>query len=292
MNKIGLVILNFLTYEDTLESIKTLDKTLVKNVDLKIYVVDNKSDSNKFKELQENIQDMNSEFDITYIASSENLGFAKGMNIGIDKARENGCNFVICSNNDIIYNQLIDFNKFIEIFNKDNSIAIIGPKILSPDGINQNPYMLKNQEKSSLIKFIKHKLIFSNIIGKLVFFIFGYKNYFFRNKIKNVNTELIPSQYIYALHGSFMIFTPSYFKFYNNLDPNTFLYNEELILAERVLQKNLKIFYTNEVTVFHKDDSSTNKMLGKNSFKKLNFVFRENYKSRSYFLKEYIWNKK
>jgi GT2 family glycosyltransferase len=95
MNKIGLVILNFLTYEDTLESIKTLDKTLVKNVDLKIYVVDNKSDSNKFKELQENIQDMNSEFDITYIASSENLGFAKGMNIGIDKARENGCNFCL-----------------------------------------------------------------------------------------------------------------------------------------------------------------------------------------------------
>lgn len=89
-----------------------------------------------------------------------------------------------------------------------------------------------------------------------------------------------------------MVLTPTYFKFYNNLDPNSFLYNEELILAERVRQKRLKMFYLNELTVFHKDDSSTNKMFGKNSLKKLNFVLNENYKSRSYFLKKYIWNTK
>ena len=139
MNKIGLVILNFLTYEDTLESIKTLDKTLVKNVDLEIYVVDNKSNSEKFKELQKNIQDMNIEFDITYITSSKNLGFAKGMNLGIDKARENGCNFVICSNNDIFYKDPISFKKFIDIYKMDTSIAVMGPKILDLNDENQNP---------------------------------------------------------------------------------------------------------------------------------------------------------
>lgn len=287
MNKIGLIILNFLTYKDTFESIVTLNQELVQNINLKVYVVDNRTDNNEFKKLQNNIQNSNIKFDITYLASSENLGFARGMNIGIDKAREDGCNFVICSNNDIVYNHSINFNKFIDIYNMDKSIAVIGSKILNPDGENQNPYMIENKEKMNLIRLVKQKLIFTNPIGKLVFFLFGYKNNFL-NKRKKVNAET-SSLSVYALHGSYMIFTPSYFRFYDNLDPNTFLYNEELILAERVRQNNLKMFYSNELTVTHKDDSSTNEMLGKNSLKKLNFILNENYKSRRYFLREYIW---
>jgi len=287
MNKIGLVILNFLTYNDTYESIKTLSEKLVKDINLEIFVVDNATNDVKYNELKSKISRLDMNFTIQYLASKENLGFARGMNVGIDKAREDKCNFVICSNNDIIYKQSIDFNEFIERYNMDTFIAAIGPKILNPDDENQNPYMIKNKEKSDLKKLIKQKIVFTNPIGKIVFFFFGYKNAFFQKR-KKVVTET-SSQSAYALHGSFMVFTPSYFKYYENLDPNTFLYNEELILAERIRQNNLKMFYLNKLTVMHKDDSSTNEMLGKDSLKKLNFILNENYKSRSYFLKEYIW---
>ena len=148
--------------------------------------------------------------------------------------------------------------------------------------------MIENKEKINLKKLIKQKIIFTNPIGKMIFFLFGYKNIFFQKRKKMVIKEDF-SQNVYALHGSFIVLTPSYFKYYKNLDPNTFLYNEELILAERIRQKNLKMFYTDKLTVMHKDDSSTNEMLGKNSLKKINFILNENYKSRSYFLKEYIW---
>lgn len=287
MNKIGLVILNFLTYEDTFKSIKTLSENLVGKIELNVYIVDNATNNIKYNKLKIDIDKLNVNFKIQYLASKENLGFARGMNIGIYKARKDGCNFVILSNNDIIYKIEIDFNKFIDIYNTDNSIAVIGPKILNQNGENQNPFMIENEEKSSLKKLIKQKIIFTNPIGKLIYFLFGYRNAFFKNS-KKVTIDKF-SQIVYALHGAFMILTPAYFKVYDNLDSNTFLYDEEFILAERVRQNHLKMFYSDTLTVYHKEDSSTNKMLRGNYLKKLNFVLNEKYKSRSYFLKKYIW---
>jgi len=285
-NKIGLVILNFLTYKDTLESIISLSNNIEINCNLIVYVVDNNSNKSMLENLKQELLAKNLNFNIMYLKSDENIGFARGMNLGIKKALNDGCNYVICSNNDIFYKKKIYFNHIIDVHQKDKSIAVIGPKILDPDNINQNPYMTQNRSKNNFFKKIRQKLVFTNFIGKLIFFLIGYKDYFFKYEKNHKN---INSQTVYCLHGSFFILTPAYFKYYSDLDPNTFLYNEELILAERVKQKNLLMYYTTDLEVFHKDDSSTNEMLGKNSFKKLNFILNENYKSRSYFLREYIW---
>lgn len=275
-NKIGLVILNFLTYEDTLKSIISLSKNIDENCNLRVYIVDNQSNKYMLENLKEEIVANNIVFNIIYLKSDENLGFARGMNIGIKQALNDGCNYVICSNNDIFYEQKIYFNQIIDIYIKNTSVAVIGPKILGPDNINQNPYITQHKSKNHLFRIIRQKLIFTNFIGKLIFFLIGYKDYFFKYEKNHKN---INYQTVYCLHGSFFILTPAYFKYYSNLDPNTFLYNEELILAERVKQKNLLMYYTTDLEVFHKDDSSTNEMLGKNSFKKLNFILNENYLS-------------
>jgi GT2 family glycosyltransferase len=286
-NKLGLIILNFLTYEDTYISIKTLNKNLVKdNIELEIFIVDNQTDQKKYQKLKENISFIDINIKIFFLQSKKNLGFSRGMNIGIDKARESKCNFIICSNNDIIYKSKIDLYKFIYLYKNNSNIAIIGPKIFNPDGINQNPYLKNANYKSKLIQ----KIIYTNVFGKMLFFL---KTYLYRLKTKEAKKKNnnLSSMSIYSLHGSYFILTPSYFKYYENLDPNTFLYSEELILAERLKKHNMLMYYTNDLEVFHKDDSSTNEMLGKDSFKKSYFILNENYKSYSYFLKEYIWKK-
>lgn len=288
MAKIGIVVLNFITYNDTYELIISLKKNNENKNNLIVYIVDNMTELDKYRSLQDKLSILQFNFKIVYLSSVENLGFAKGMNIGINEAKSDGCTYVICSNNDILYNKKINFNDFIDIYMKDKSIAVIGPKILNPDLINQNPYMINSPLNVSLLDKVKQKLIFTNILGKYIFVIRGIlKNKI--NKNSHIQEKLKHSQFIYCLHGSFFVLTPIYFDYYQDLDPNTFLYVEELILAERVKNKNLKEYYCNELEVFHKDDSSTNEMLGENSLKKTIFILNENYNSLKYFMKEYIW---
>lgn len=289
MNKIGLVILNFLTYEDSLDTIKSLHEFLVDYIHLEVYLVDNKTNDKRYIQLQSQINRLGTGLNIHYLSTEENIGFARGMNLGIDQARKDGCNFVICSNSDIVYKKKIDFNHFIDLYEKDKSIAVIGPSILTLNGADQNPYMVEDTSQNGFKSKIKKNLIFTNPIGKILFFLIGYLRMFKHGKKSQKQETLkdLESQQVYALHGAYFVLTPAYFELFENLDPNTFLYNEELILAERVKQNGLNMYYLKELEVCHKDDSSTNEMLGKKSFKKINFVLNENYKSRSYLFRAY-----
>ena len=288
MIEIGIVVLNFLTYEDTFESIVSLNKYC--NIDnIRVLIVDNKTNEDKYDKLQKKLGLLELKFKLIFLSSKENIGFARGMNIGINEAKKNGCTYIVCSNNDIVYNNEVDFKRLIDIYHEDNSIAVIGPKIFNPNMINQNPYMIKSPFNGRFLEGIMQKIIFTNVVGKYLFFIRGMIKYIL-NKNSHLKEKAQNSRFIYCLHGSFFILTPAYFDYYEELDSYTFLYVEELILAERVKNQKLKEYYFDGIEVFHKDDSSTNEMLGKDSLKKTLFILNENYKSLKYFMKAYIWN--
>lgn len=81
-----------------------------------------------------------------------------------------------------------------------------------------------------------------------------------------------------------MIFTPSYFKYYNGFYENTFLYCEEFILAERLIKKDLKCFFENSLNVLHKESKSTDKVV-KNYKEKVKFILKHTFESCKYFAK-------
>lgn len=284
-----MVVLNFITYEDTYKLIYSLNEQLL-NTDINIYIVDNNSDDEKYKLLQEKLKKLMLPFKIIYLISSNNLGFARGMNIGINKAMEDNCDFVVCSNNDIYFSNKINLHDFSKIYDKNNNIGVIGPKIINKNNINENPYMINNPIKQGQLEKLKQKFIFSNFLGKCIFLLRAFvRSFLYRDS--HIKQKMNESNPVYCLHGAFFVLTPSYFKFYKNLDPNTFLYVEELILAKRIENQGLIEYYTTDVEINHIDDSSTNKMLGGDSFKKIKFISNENYKSLKYFMKEYIWKK-
>jgi GT2 family glycosyltransferase len=287
MNKIGMVILNFLTYDDTYNLLYTLNEKLI-SCELEIYIVDNQTNEEKYNVLKEKVKSLSLQFKLTFLSSSINQGFARGMNIGINQALKDGCKFIICSNNDIYFKKEISFDHFINIYINNRSIGVIGPKIINNSNINENPYMVINPIKNTLFSRIKYRVIFSTLFGKYLFFLRGYLKYFI-TKDSHLKENVDVSQSVYCLHGSFFVLTPAYLNYYQGLDPNTFLYCEELILAKRIKQNNLIEYYIDEIEVCHKDDSSTDAMLGKNSWKKIKFILTENYKSLKYYMKEYIW---
>jgi GT2 family glycosyltransferase len=284
MNKIAFVILNYKTYKDTIELLKNLSKQIW-FTKIKIYVVDNGSNNESCEELKK----FQKIIKFKLIESKVNLGFANGNNLGIQKAKEDGCEFIICSNSDIIIpfqNNFID--KIFKIYKKDDKIGIIAPSIKNLDGIYQNPFRQKRFNNKEIIKM---KLFYLTGFYKIYYFLRIYVFYDLITKLskkrrKNVknNTFLHGSSYIYAPHGSFIIFTPSFFKYYNGFDNGTFLYCEEFILAEMLKKKNLKCWFENSIIVIHKESKSLDNIT-KNYKEKVKFTLKNTFESCKYFTK-------
>lgn len=88
--------------------------------DVEVIVVDNGSKDGEADKLQELLPPS-----VKLIRSKKNLGFAGGNNMGIDAARGKYIFFV---NNDTIFEDF-DFDKILEMFERDNRIGAICPKI-------------------------------------------------------------------------------------------------------------------------------------------------------------------
>ncbi|MGK5095393.1 methyltransferase domain-containing protein [Deltaproteobacteria bacterium TL4] len=287
-NKIGFVILNFLTYEDSYELLESLvERSDINQFSVQIYMVDNQSCSEKYRAFQAKVSPLLSS--VCFLSASKNLGFAQGLNLGIEQARKEGCEFVVCSNNDILIQSVNFFQTLVDTYLKDTQIAVIGPSIKNLNNQeNQNPYIQKRALDHSARRWL-YQLQYSTFFGKPLFYLVEY--------LKRLKAFLSPrnqyafgcqSEYIYCVHGSFFILTPAYFQHFSTLDPHTFLYFEECIIAERVYQKGLKEYVNAELHVLHKDDSSTNTLFKHNAWRKLQFVLKHNFQSGKYFYKHYV----
>ena len=96
MGKTGVVILNYITWQQTERCIKSLKET--ENADeLQIYVVDNASPE------KGELRRVCREAQVELIENPNNSGYAAGNNVGIVKALTDGCDYIVISNNDIEY---------------------------------------------------------------------------------------------------------------------------------------------------------------------------------------------
>ena len=273
---IAIVILNFHTYEETSELTSSILK-LSDGEKYSVYIVDNESESEKLALLTQKFEDFPN---VKFVAQKDNTGFANGMNKGIDAARADGHNYIICSNSDILLNNTHDLKRLKEIAKSNQTIGVIAPQIVNLDGYYQNPLFETNPITSKFIKFI----ISIPLIG---FAVYALRVLLRLYVLKVDRQKPNRSGFFYCPHGAFFMLTPSYFRHYKGLDANTFLYFEELILAARLRKHNLKFFLDTSLQVTHIEDVATNKMLNRKSLNKTAFILRENYKSLSYYLKSY-----
>lgn len=265
--KLVFVILHYKNTKDTIECIDSIKNSL-KDKDYKIIVVDNNSgNNNDIDMLKKKVDDL--------IVSNENLGFAKGNNLGIDLAKEKyNPEFIAAINNDTIIeqNSLIDD---IEKIYKEVSFDILGFKILTNNGFSVNPFpsykTLEEVEKAinksnRLINIYKSpiKIKLLKIYLKM------------KHTIKGVN---YPSNGInrmedVSLHGCALIFSEKYLKKYDDaFYKETFIYHEEEFLEYRRRRDNLKFVYDPNIVIFHKEGSSLNYNYSEDLYNKL--IFRE-----------------
>lgn len=244
-----IVILNYKTYEMTLDLVSQLKKIKYKNY--QIMVIDNNSNNGSKEELERH-KDGN----YIFYPNSVNSGYAAGNNIGIKYAVDNNFDYTWILNNDVKIINEDCLNILIGSF-VDDKIASVGPKIIDLDGNICSPY-------------VKRPSVWNMTLG-----VVSYKN----NRDKFQNT----SGFVYRLHGCCMILNNKVMKKVDYFDERTFLYCEEEILAEKFISMGYVSFYNPKVEVLHMESSTVNKEFSKKNKQKNNIYFN----SLDLYMKDY-----
>ena len=258
-NSVYFVILHYITIEDTVACVNSLLK-LDNNDKVNIVIVDNNSPNGTGKVLEEKYNTKNT---ISVILLNENVGFAKGNNIGYTFAKNRGAEFIIVLNSDTEIRQLDFINRMVDKY-RTTDYDILGPDIVDLNGNRQNPHRDEGFTIKDVNRIIRNRTIILTYLKIL-------ERLRCQNKIKlltwlehmHVQSE---QKYIerdeerenVVLQGSFYVFSPSFIK--DNSEayyPGTFMYLEEEILYYLSMKKKYRIIYTPEIQVLHKWQGST-----------------------------------
>ncbi len=270
MDKIGVVILNYKNYDLTNDAITSLvNSKFDDSTVLEFYIVDNRSENDSLEEMKKfvskNSFDKGNEFH--FIQSNINGGYAKGVNQGIRSAVSNGCDYIATVNPDITVKE--DSINELHRSLKGSDYGIMGPKIYDKEG---------NIDRTCARK--------EPTLG-VYFFCTGLFNRLFPNNhyikkhyidIENVHKSIID---VDIVSGAFMLFKRSALIEIDYFDENTFLYNEEMIISERLKMKNYKTGVNTKSFVYHLGGGSSTNL------KTASFLYRELLKSSEYYLSRY-----
>lgn len=149
MKKFVFLILHYITIDDTIKSIGSIDSLDYSNKE--IVIVDNASPNESYDRLQELYK---SREDIHIIKSKSNLGFANGNNLGFAYIKNNlKPDFIIMINNDVYMIQ----ENFCQLIIKEYSNSkfdILGPRII----MNNNTICTYSENLKSIKKYKIDKL--------------------------------------------------------------------------------------------------------------------------------------
>ena len=256
MTNIGIVILNYLSYDVTIKCVDYFKKQNKDNVNVKIIVVDNCSPNESYSKLFSKFKDDDI---VTLVKTPKNLGFANGNNYGYKELLNfMDPDFVIMSNSDA-YVKDPGLYEWINDSYKKYKFGILGPAIYSVRGkFYQSPIPNFTKNFSEIKKYkihlqlsvfkayIKSKL---NLKENNEFSVDRWDNPFF----KQMHSDM-------TLHGAFEIFSKDYLvKYKLPYDMHSFMYMEEYILRLRCEKINLPMIYSPEYKTYHLQAVSTNK---------------------------------
>lgn len=262
---IGIVILNFNSWNLTVDCIESIENTNVENY--KIYVVDNLSNE-KMTDRFNKIKDKKT---IKFIQAKDNRGYSAGNNIGIREAIKDNCAYFLIVNSDIIFHDNSIENMKLYL-NNNKKVGIVGPKVYLSSGEIQDIDMLI---KTTLR--VKYRLIFQKTPLKLLFCKKELKFSQPKDQVKQ------PFK-VHSVSGCCFMISRDCIKKIYPFDETPFLYEEEVIIGTIMEANNLDTIYltSSEVTHFH---GQTTKNL--KAFSYIEFV-----RSEIYYLRNYLNNKR
>jgi len=247
MDTIAFVVLHYENVADTAECVESLLK-YIRAGGVHVVVVDNGSRNGRLDGLQAAHA---GEERLHFIRSEDNLGFARGNNLGFRYAKHTlGADCILLCNNDLVFRQE-DFTARLRADYARERFDVAGPHIESlVDGKNQNPVPCT----LATLPRINDRLRKLRILRFLNTFDL---DVVFQKKVARPVVEYRPgANDEYMLHGSCLIFGPDYVSAREGLYDGTFMYCEEDILRLQTIQSGMTMRYLDDIRVWHKEGSS------------------------------------
>lgn len=234
--KIIFIVLVYGNYMD----LKRFDASIpFDHKDYKIVVVDSFKNKESTSEGKVICEEIGADF-----TTVENKGYGAGNNAGITYAEKFNYDYLFISNPDVEIKNLI-----LEDIGEDE---IVGPRVITDSGKNQNPYYYKKE-------IVGFKLLKSYAFsGKQLW----YYLYLVNNKISKTSHWLVSNKRtqkkpVYALHGSFYgMNRRTLTKMIPMFNEKMFLYSEEDHVAELAKSNNISMIYDSRWVIYHHEDGS------------------------------------
>ncbi len=265
MEQVTFVILHYLALDATRKCVESILK-MIHYDNYKIIIVDNASPNHSGLLIQKQYQDNPR---VKVILADKNSGFSAGNNIGYRYAKEKyKSDYIIVMNNDteIIQKDFVD--RAISIY-KETDYYVLGPDIISSEGIHQSPQ--RNHiitKKETRIWYCK-RILFSVYLHlhrglKLPDNFVIYRIYQKHDAKRIQGFDYDERSENVELQGACFLFSPSFV--YSNetaFEELTFMYGEEALLAVRCWRNRWKIIYDPSIKITHLEQAAT-KQVNKN----------------------------
>ncbi|MGH4049870.1 MAG: glycosyltransferase family 2 protein [Clostridium sp.] len=218
--KVGIVLVNYNGEKFQNDCIRTIKEMTYRNYE--IFVVDNNSKDQSIKTLKEKYSDVN------IIETGENCGVAKGNNIGIKKALENGCEYILLLNNDTE----VDKEMLSNLIKKSNKNTLVTCKM----------YFFNNKEK---IWCAGGKIDWSKATTV----------HFGENEIDDGSNDR--SRYVEYTPTCCLLIHKGVFENIGLMDEKYFMYYDDADFVVRANKVGYKVWYESNAKLWHKVSSSS-----------------------------------
>ncbi|MEZ5038831.1 MAG: glycosyltransferase family 2 protein [Saprospiraceae bacterium] len=242
MKKVGVLILNYLSYQDTINCVENLLNQ--QGIILSVLIIDNHSPNASYSTLLEQFAHRPT---VKVIQTDRNGGYAYGNNFGLRYLEPEDLDFIVISNNDIQLSDPFLIKSLIETYPTLDKAAFLAPAMFVDGQEDQ-------KHQAWRLPTFRDEVLASL---RLCYFI-GHR-FFTTNRYHFPPTARSPMA-VDCLSGSFFLGSKKLFYELDLFDENTFLYGEETILGHRVKARGLQS-YLWRARHYHHTQGKTTKSL-------------------------------
>ena len=216
-------------YTATLRAVLSVLNQTYRNLD--VVIADNGSSNESHRIIDRTFRGSDR---VCVLNTGKNLGYAQGNNFAIKWRYERGpVDYFLVLNSDICLTDPTTVEQLIDFAETQENLGALGPKVVLPNGFVQGPYCRP-----------KIWLLTLQYMCPLLWLVLRT----FRQEVLKCIT--MPKK-VYRTIGACVLLKAKPFVDIGGFDENTFLYGEEDILAERLLDKKLYFYYLPSASVLH-----------------------------------------
>ena len=171
---------------------------------------------------------------IEFIRAEENRGYSAGNNIGLRRAVELGCDYVLVVNPDMEIPDPHYIEKLVAVIQENEDVVVAATDIVTPEGVHQNPMLPDGNWRTS----------------------FGWVTSLLRPQKRAEAYDFIGdyavSGYCAKVSGCCLMLRCSFLQEIGYFDEYPFLYCEEAILASQVARAGKRMYYLANTQAVHR----------------------------------------